>query len=400
MKKKITALLLVCCMVIPFGVISGITPMADTPANTVYLSDSGNDENGGTASDTAFKTITKAYQTLGSKGGVIEIVGTFTPAGNFIAPAHTGKITIKGHDSASKYVISGATRRFQAGGPTEFTDITIEQNKDMLFVANYNVFTISSTVKHVKNSGNAFIVAGGQGGTGKTSDRRYLVRSTELTVNAGTWSEIIGSVRTNLKSPDRTHPVSEFNDYSVVINVGGTAQVAKIAAFSRSVTTAVFAKKAECVINLNGGKVTHWIAMHDFTGAAKHGYEDGMIVNIGQGFNLAASFQGDAGKQVDNIVTDAKGNMIFYGISGDGVFVNDAHGKIGASKVYIHESQYDALKDSSRFRGVEVLSGAYTAARAPETGDSLGTIVVAAALMSLCTVCAVAVIRKKRYSGV
>jgi hypothetical protein len=126
MKKKLTALLLVCCMVIPFGVLSGVSPVADTTSNTVYLSDSGSDTNDGATATTAFKTITKAYQALGTKGGVIEIVGTFTPAAHFIAPEHTGKITIKGHDSASKYVISGATRRFQAGGPTEFTDLTIE----------------------------------------------------------------------------------------------------------------------------------------------------------------------------------------------------------------------------------------------------------------------------------
>lgn len=365
------------------------------PEKTVYLSDSGSNENDGLTAETPVKTLKKAYQLLGNNGGTVIITDTYTPTGHFISPTHAGKITIKGLTQSSKYLVEGKIHHFMAGGPTEWTDVTIEQHMNLLMVANYNVFTITSTVNHARKSGTAIIVAGGQGigGTITESDTRgYLVRSTAVTVNAGRWSEIIGSIKTGLKSPNKvTHKQTEFRNYSVVINIGGTAVVGKIAAFSRNYGITFIAQNSECVVNLNGGQVTHWMGMSDSSKTAKHGYGNGMIVNIGPGFDFENSFQASKDSQVNNVV-----NNVFYGISGNSVFMDKTYGKLNTSKVYIHPTQYEALKNSDKFREVKIIEGVFTDARAPQTGDSRMWACVTISLMAVAVCTAGIVIGKSK----
>ena len=368
------------------------------PEKTVYLSDSGSNENDGLTAETPVKTLKKAYQLLGNNGGTVIITDTYTPTGHFISPTHAGKITIKGLTQSSKYLVEGKIHHFMAGGPTEWTDVTIEQDMNLLMVANYNVFTITSTVKHTRKSGTAIIVAGGQGigGTITESDTRgYLVRSTAVTVNAGRWSEIIGSIKTGLKSPNKvTHKQTEFRNYSVVINIGGTAVVGKIAAFSRNYGITFIAQNSECVVNLNGGQVTHWMGMSDSSKTAKHGYGNGMIVNIGPGFDFENSFQASKDSQVNNVV-----NNVFYGISGNSVFMDKTYGKLNTSKVYIHPTQYEALKNSDKFREVKIIEGVFTDARAPQTGDSRMWACVTISLMAVAVCTAGIVIGKSKRTA-
>ncbi|MBQ2308711.1 MAG: hypothetical protein II373_03955, partial [Clostridia bacterium] len=342
------------------------------PDGAIYISDNGNDSNDGLSADKPLKTLTKSYSLLGEDGGTLVIVGTFSPVGHFCAPAHTGKVTIMGVDSSARWIVKGGTRRFQAGGPTEFTKIIIEQNKDMLFVANFNDFTISPSVVHDKKAGNSFIVAGGQGGTTKGADSNYTVKSSTLSLYSGYWSEVIGSFRSSLNSLAGKHDVSEFANYDLVINVGKDVTVGKLAAFSRISSDANFvAKNSSCTVNLIGGKVNAWIAMSDAKKDEPHGYENGLIVNIGEDFDLSKSFQEGASKQKDNTITDSDNNVVFYGINGETVYVRDGYSKIGASKVCIADSKYEAYKDSDRFRDVTVDDGAVLP-DAPEADDEQG----------------------------
>ncbi|MBR0449320.1 MAG: hypothetical protein IIX30_00710, partial [Clostridia bacterium] len=366
------------------------TPSDSVPSSKkVYLSDNGSDSNDGLSADKPFKTLTKCFKTLGDEGGTIVVVDTFTPTGHYVAPDHKGKVVITGNDASSRYVIAGSTRRFQAGGPTEFTDIIIEQNKDMLFVANFHNFTISSTVTHDKKAGNSFIVAGGQGGNVKGSDRDYTVQSAALTLNGGKWNEVIGSLRSSLNSPAGAHSPDEFCDYTLIINVGGDTQIGKLAAFSRGFSKAnILAKNSECIINLNGGVIQCWIAMSDSTAQAQNGYENGIIVNIGEGFDLSKSFGYSSDKQENNIIDN-----VFYGISGESVYASGKQIPIGASKIYIAESKYEQYKNSDRFRLTSVLAGKYVSDFNPETADySWFVAAIAISTMAL----AVLVIKKKK----
>lgn len=251
----------------------------------------------------------------------------------------------------------------------------------------FNDLTISSTVDFSK-TGSSFIVAGGQGGTG-TNTKDYTVKNSTVTLNAGQWSEVIGSVRSSLNSPSGAHSPDEFKDYTIVINVGGSAVISKLAAFSRSFTTAaILARNSECVINLNGGQINCWIAMSDSTAEGKNGYEDGIIINIGKNFDLSKSFRSSIDKQENTILDN-----VFYGINGDSPFATGNQTPIGASKIYIAEEKYDEYKDSDRFRGVTVLSGKYIPARNPESGDC-AWMVVDVAIVAMAG--AVLTIKKKK----
>ena len=352
--KKFITILLVCLMVVPFGILAGISMTADAET-VVYLSDAGNDENDGKTAANAFKTITKAYQTIGDNNGTIVVTGTFTQTADFVAAEHAGKITIKGADENAVYKVGA--KRFQSGGALEFTDITIDQTAaNFMLVGCFHELTISETVKK-EATVSSFIVAGGQGGT-SAKDRNYTVGDTTITVNAGYWSEVIGTVRNSLNSPAGAHTEDEYQNYTVTINVGGTATVGKLSAFARSFGGCeVFAENSQAIVNLNGGKILAWAGMTDATTKAatnKIGYENGVIFNIGKDFDITQSFTLDAEKQNDFIVTDATGKKIFYGLNGDNVFVDDSYVTIGASKVVCAPEVYDAVVASGRVRGMDI----------------------------------------------
>ena len=368
--KKFITILLVCLMVVPFGILAGISMTADADT-VVYLSDAGNDSNDGKSAANALKTITKAYQTIGDNNGTIVVTGTFTQSADFVAPEHAGKITIKGADESAVYTVSG--KRFQSGGSLEFTDITINQTAaNFMLVSCFHELTISETVK--KEAALAsFVVAGGQGGS-SAKDRDYTVQDTTLTINAGYWSEVIGSVRNSLNSPAGAHAEDEFQNYTVTFNIGGSATVGKLSAFTRSYgACAIFAENSQAIVNLNGGKILAWAGMTDATTNAKTtkiGYENGVTFNIGKDFDITQSFTLDASKQVDNTVTDANGNKIFYGLNGDNVFVNDEYVTIGTSKVVAAPEVYDAVVASGRIRGMDIEKAA---ADVPETSEPVET---------------------------
>ncbi len=334
--------------------------MPDDPiskVNTVYLSDSGSDNNDGLSADNAVNTLTKAYQVLGDQGGQVVVVDTYTPASHFIAPDHKGKITIMGVTADSKYIIANGTRRFCAGGPTEFTDITIEQNYNMLFAACFNDLTFSSTCIIKENGYLSIVVAGGQGGSTAATDRDYIVKSSTLTINGGIWDEVVGSLRGSLYSPSGVHSTSEFSNYTLTINVGENAEIDKLFTFSRIFGgVAILAENSSCTVNLMGGKINRFLCQSDSKVTSQNGYGNGITVNIGPDFDLEGSFTYNEDKQsAEHIVTDDSGNMIFYGINGDRLWVNDTLESIGKTVVVLDAQIYDKYKDSTRFRDVTVI---------------------------------------------
>ena len=105
--KKFISLLLVCLMVVPFGMLASIGVSAET-SKTVYLSAEG------TGTDT-YTTMADAYNALGTNGGTIVIKGTYKQTAQFNAPAHTGLVTIKGENADSVFQITGGTKYFRRG---------------------------------------------------------------------------------------------------------------------------------------------------------------------------------------------------------------------------------------------------------------------------------------------
>ncbi len=65
--KKIIALLLVCLMVVPFGMLA--TTSISAAGKTIYVSDAGDDTAAGDAA-APVKTIVKASELVGAEGGI------------------------------------------------------------------------------------------------------------------------------------------------------------------------------------------------------------------------------------------------------------------------------------------------------------------------------------------
>jgi len=300
--KKIISILLVCLMVIPFGIFSvtGVTAeeVESTPIKTVYLSDNGIGD--GTTPEAPLANLTDAYNALGSNGGNIVVVGTYSQRGNFFAPSHSGKVTISGYDSSAVYSIA-ASGRFFLGGETEITGIAINAvgSATWMPVCLFNNFTISDTVT-VKRTGSFVIVLGGQGDS-SANGSDYTVKDTVLTINGGDWDYVYGSVRTNLQVPGGVKSANDFRNYDLTMNVGGNAVIKRLYTFTGEAACHMIATNSTCTVNLNGGKITYFMGAHPFK-TVTSGYGDGVTVNIGKDFVLSDSFNLDTTVTAENRV--------------------------------------------------------------------------------------------------
>lgn len=117
-------------------------------AKVVYLKDGGNGD--GSTAEQAFGNLADAYAALGDGGGHIVIAGKYTLTGAFVAPAHTGTVTITQKSADGDYTTLGAlstggtNRRIEIGGPTVFENINITtaNNGGLLIVGHYHALEI------------------------------------------------------------------------------------------------------------------------------------------------------------------------------------------------------------------------------------------------------------------
>ncbi len=351
--KKLISIMLVVFMLIPMCMFVS----ADTPAvniNTVYVSDSGNDNAEGT-DEFPVKTMERAYEMLGMSGGTILIKGTYTQRAYFFAPVHVGKITIKGADENAVFKNASGGVRFFLGGETEFADLKIDISADMwMVVCNFHDCTVAGSVKMTRSK-KTFILAGGQGDSDSNKNVvEFIPTDVTLTVDGGDWEEVIGSVRNNLSTPSQLMDASDYDNIDVTINIGTNAGVSRIAAFSRSFD-GPFWINASCTLNLNGGRVTSWIGASDSKaeyGEGMHGYYKGFTINMSDGFDMEHSFT-DRAADTD---THLDINGVFFGISGDSVWANEdtEYSALSKTKLVLDKDIYDRYKDSSFFRGVSV----------------------------------------------
>ena len=124
MKKYFAFFVLLLCGLFAVGVSA-----ADS---VVYVADGGTGD--GTSAATPFGSLTDAYNALGSTGGRIVIVETYTLGGNFVEPEHAGVVTLtQEQDGVSYRTAAGCgivsnNNRFILNGPTTFEKVTLRGN--------------------------------------------------------------------------------------------------------------------------------------------------------------------------------------------------------------------------------------------------------------------------------
>lgn len=141
MYKKITALLCLIFSIVLFGVTVFAAETADT--NVIYVS--GAAANGGTGSVSApVSTLAEAYELLGNNG-TIYLLDTVTVSATkgdcFIAPTHTGKITVTSAPNHSGALDLTGIQHVHFGGETEWNDLEIIAN-DVVLSADNHVLTM------------------------------------------------------------------------------------------------------------------------------------------------------------------------------------------------------------------------------------------------------------------
>ncbi len=302
----------------------------------VYLSDAGDNSDGSTP-DKAFASIHSAYNALGDEGGAIIISGTFTASGANITPnAHLGVVTVMGADENAVFTNASSSPRYYLGGDTVFKNIHFLIDKVAFsIVCDYNDLTIDETVTMEKTK-ETFIIAGIFGKTDDYYDNNPS--GVVVTINAGTWSEVDGLIMRGVTSTNGTMTAADYAGCNVVYNIGGTAVIGKLAAFSRSYTGPMLVD-ATCTVNLNGGVITTWMGQSESTKNA-HGYKT-FIVNIGKDFVMADSFTSNA-------------SGTFCGISAGTVMTTPT--TVDTAKLFIAPELYQSLKESDKIRGFEVFN--------------------------------------------
>ncbi len=355
--KKFIALLLVCLMVVPFGMLA--TTSISAAAVTVYVSDNGDDAKAGTDAEPV-KTLAKAFEKVGNEGTII-IKDIVTQSGNITFPAYTGTVTVKGATAESKLK---ATGRLILGGNTVFDSLTMENGSGTVVVACFYNFTATSTV--TANS-HAYL-------TNVQDKVAYTAKDNTITLEGGKWSDVILGGRNSLNPVAGTVPTGDdFDGVDTVLTIDKNADVNRVFTTARSIGASikdgVTMKNSTATVNLLGGRVNYFVCESDHK-TLLFAREKGITVNIGKNFDITASFT--ATDKAPDATTHFGADNLFYGVNGENVWSDDTLtnvAAVGKSKVVIAAEKYDSLKDSTLFRDVTVEKAGGTTPPPVPTGD-------------------------------
>ena len=350
--KKFISLLLVCLMVVPFGMLASTGVSA--AGNTVYVSDAGDDTKSGADAANAVKTMQVAYMKLGTAGGTIVISGTFTQDANIkAADAHTGKVTIKGADANAEWKVTKAAR-FILQGPTEIASIKISCTASFYLLCLFNDITVADSVTMTRTT-KTILNMGGQANAPEGGND-YTPKDTTANINGGDWEEVVGMLRNGRSTIDATTIKEEeaFKDVDLTMNVGGTAKLAKVFLWARSggTTGAFVAENATMTLNLNGGTVTHFMGAHDYK-TSVGGFGKGITVNIGENFKIADCFNANTSINADRIASD----NVRYSIGGEFLWADSVMAlpegatPLNNSTLVIADAKYNEVIDSGKTYG-------------------------------------------------
>lgn len=237
----------------------------------VYLKNGGTGD--GSTPETALGTLDAAYAALGNGGGHIVICGTYTMTGAFVAPAHTGTVTITQKDATGDYTLAGSFftggtgRRYEVGGPTIFSNIkiTTDNSASLLFVAHYHSFELGEGVVTsgfkgtqvadsltIVGGNNADVVSAYQG----TGDAHITVRSGSGILIAGLNRYTYGDHERNATIDIYGGTFGAIYGGNINGNVGGSTEI--------NIYGGTFTKPIDCGYGI-GGSVALYIEDGDFS---------------------------------------------------------------------------------------------------------------------------------------
>ena len=211
----------------------------DATVSIVYLSDEGNDTNTGKSEAQAFRTMTKAIESLGDSGGTVCIGEEFTFTDTeYTEMAHSGRVTITGGTLTfpEKYL-------YRLGGNTLFEDVTIRHNGQMTFAAGFHPIEFGERVETV-NTGSTdtgIYIAGGFYEPEKIS---VTDLDSQITIRSGSYYALCGFSR-KMKSGTKSQT---YTGISHILIEGGEIREVYGAALENHYC-------ANTEITVNGGRI-------------------------------------------------------------------------------------------------------------------------------------------------
>ena len=288
-------------------------------ANVVYVKDGGSGS--GASASAPVGSFTDAYNALGDEGGTIVVCGTCTISEQFIAPTHTGTVTVTSKYNGTNYASTNSAaiefyQNYYLSGPTIFNYITLRTCTDGTKTHPYNAIfgrandlTIGTAVKCVLGDGCStyLSIIGGSGAVYKNKTSNILIKSgtwqrfrggsnkggsnnydINIKINGGTFHE-----RFILATASPTADSSHIGDINAIIN-GGTF-IAGIYLTGNSLDTDVYS--GDSTLTINGGTFYETIGVaYDTIGTASGSFT--VTLNGGEFQHLVAlkgseGFSGD-----------------------------------------------------------------------------------------------------------
>ena len=195
MKRKLLITLL--CVLMTIAAICVTAVMISADEQVVFVDATrGNDANGGTSANSAFKTLDAAIKKLDGNGGKLVLTSDYTVSTHYSTPKYKGQITItskhNGTEYGGKLKITGECV-FQLHGDTVFRDVTVSQSKPLTFVANHNPILFDDGFTVQATSSKNVSVVGGYWEPTDSSLKKNL--DSNITVNSGEFNYLLGFTR-------------------------------------------------------------------------------------------------------------------------------------------------------------------------------------------------------------
>ncbi len=308
--KKFLSLLLVCLMVVPFGMLAGVSVSAAD--DVLYVKDNATGD--GSSATNALGSMEAAYDKAiaSGKDTTIVLVGdvhfNIEDTYGFYPADHAGKITITGKhggvDGGKLFIAAGDQQNWVLGGALEFKDVELNtwsvdpavDKPNIVFRAHFHPITFGDGF--VTGAGLSIYVVGGVANAkpfgspdhdGSTpivdtykynADENTYTGDINITIKSGTFKEI-GIVSRGVINTD----AKVIGTANFTIS-GGTVE--KVAAFRNTGS----AMSGDINIYLNGGSITNFLCHNHNSAGATNGVaaDSKFTVVITKNFNIAESF--------------------------------------------------------------------------------------------------------------
>ncbi len=178
-------------------VMASIMCLSAFAANVVFVKDGG--KGNGASASAPVGSLADAYNALGTEGGTIVVCGKYTISEQFIAPDHTGTVTVTSKYDGVNYASTKSAaiefyQNYYLSGPTIFNYITLRACTDGTKTHPYNAIfgrannlTIGTAVNCELGDGCStyLSIIGG-------STAVYKNKTASITVKSGTWQRFRG----------------------------------------------------------------------------------------------------------------------------------------------------------------------------------------------------------------